>query len=367
MNTIALLKSIPLLASLLPVVTHAAPQFSVIGTVSGGPQIGAIKGQTLYGTVPYDGYGALFSLTTRGRYTLLHSFNGTTDGSIPNARLVLTNGGDLYGTAPEGGAYNYGTLWKFSAAGGMTTPHAFGATGDGASPLQGPALGLHEALLGTTSMGDDNTNGIIFREARGNIYKQMYNFQSGQDGHCPFSGVAVGTDGAVYGTTVGNGYGGNPTGSVYKFTPAGGVTTLYAFKNRNDGEWPDQAPATDAKNNIYGTTYIQNGASFAGAIWKISAAGNFSVLYDLNGASDGFGPNSPLILNTDGNFYGTTNTGGADNYGTVFSVTPTGTFTLLYSFTNTGDGALPTGNLVHDATGAIYGGTAAGTVFKIVP
>jgi uncharacterized repeat protein (TIGR03803 family) len=249
----------------------------------------------------------------------------------------------------------------------MSTPHAFGASGDGVEPLQGPAIGPHAALFGTTSMGDANTNGIIFREARTNTYKQLYNFQSGPDGHCPFSGVAVSASGVIYGTTVGYGYGGNPTGSVYKFTPSGGVTTLYVFQDTNDGEWPDQAPVVDAKNNIYGTTYIQNGANFAGAIWTISASGKFSVLYDLNGATDGFGPNSPLILNTDGNFYGTTSSGGADNYGTVFSITPTGTFTLLHSFTNTGDGAQPTGNLVHDAAGAIYGGTAYGTAFKIVP
>jgi uncharacterized repeat protein (TIGR03803 family) len=367
MNATAPFKLIPLLAALLPFAAHAAPHFSVIATVSGGPQIGAVKDGILYGTVAYNGAGTLFSLTTKGTYTLLHSFNAATDGSTPNARLAIVHGSDVYGTASGGGTYSGGTLWEYSAKGIMSTPHAFGASGDGVEPLQGPALGLHATLLGTTSMGDDNANGIIFRESRSNTYKQLYNFQSGPDGHCPFSGVTVSASGVIYGTTVGYGYGGNPTGSVYEYTPAGVLTTLYAFLDTNDGEWPDQAPVVDAKNRIFGTTHMQSGANFAGAIWTISAAGQFSVLHDLNGTTDGFAPNSPLIVNTDGNLYGTTSSGGADNYGTVFSITPTGKFTLLHSFTNSGDGAQPTGNLVHDAAGAIYGGTAYGTVFKIVP
>jgi uncharacterized repeat protein (TIGR03803 family) len=73
------------------------------------------------------------------------------------------------------------------------------------------------------------------------------------------------------------------------------------------------------------------------------------------------------MLNTDGNLYGTTMTGGADNFGTVFMITPAGGFSVIYSFTGGTDGAQPTGNLVHDSHGAIYGGTAYGTVFKIVP
>ena len=368
MNVTTSLKSIALVASLMPLASHAAPQFSVIGTVPGGPQIGAINGTTLYGTVAYSGDGTLFSMTTSGTYTLLHSFNGATDGSVPNAKLVRTHNGNLFGTAQGGGQYSGGTLWEYSAAAVMSTPHAFGASGDGSDPLQGPSLAPHADLVGTTSMGAANTNGIIFRYTRNDRYAALYNFQSDADGHCPFSGVAVAPNGTIYGTTVGRGYGGNPNGSVYKFIPhSKKLDTLYTFQNGNDGEWPDQAPTIGNKQIIYGTTHIQNGNNFAGAIWAISKSGTFSVLHDLNGTTDGYAPNSPLLLNTDGNLYGTTSSGGADNYGTVFSISRTGIFTLLYSFTNTGDGAQPTGNLVHDNAGAIYGGTASGTVFKIVP
>jgi uncharacterized repeat protein (TIGR03803 family) len=87
----------------------------------------------------------------------------------------------------------------------------------------------------------------------------------------------------------------------------------------------------------------------------------------MNGNTDGFAPNSPLLLNTDGKLYGTTSAGGPDNDGTVFSITKSGAFAVIHSFSNSGDGAQPTGNLVRTSTGVIYGGTAYGTVFQITP
>jgi uncharacterized repeat protein (TIGR03803 family) len=119
--------------------------------------------------------------------------------------------------------------------------------------------------------------------------------------------------------------------------------------------------------NVYGTTFIQNGGQFAGAIWVINSAGKFSVLHDLNGPTGGFGPNSPLLINTDGRLYGTTSSGGVDNIDTVFRITRSGSFAVPHSFTNTGDGGQPTGNLVRGNDGTIYGGTFYGPVFKIVP
>jgi uncharacterized repeat protein (TIGR03803 family) len=335
--------------------------------VPGGAQIGAVKGSLLYGTVPSTSPATLFSLSTKGKYTLLHSFNAGTDGSTPNARLALDPFGNLYGTAPSGGVNDGGTLWEYSASGVFSTPHPFGGANDGGDPMQGPTLGLHNDLLGTTAMGAPNNNGILFNMAHHGAYKIMYNFLSDNDGHCPFSGVAVGKSGAVYGTTVGMGYGGNPNGSVWKFTKSGGLQTIYKFQNGNDGEWPYQAPVVDSAGNVYGTTFIQNGTNFPGAIWMISAKGVFSVLYDFTGGTDGYYPNSPLLIDSDGKLYGTTRSGGADNYGTVFSITPSGTFTLVHGFANNGDGGQPTGNLVAAKDGTIYGGTAYGPVFKIVP
>jgi len=222
-------------------------------------------------------------------------------------------------------------------------------------------------IVGTTSMGAPNGNGTIFAMKHESAYKTLYNFQSKADGHCPFSGVAVSASHVIYGTTVGVGYGGNPNGSVWQFSKAGGLQTLYVFQDENDGEWPNQAPTVDSAGNVYGTTAIQGGANVAGAIWTVSAAGQFSVLHSMNGATDGSGPNSPLVLGSDGNLYGTTLQGGSGDGGTVFSISPTGVFSVVHNFTNSGDGAVPTGNLVQGTDGSIYGGTSFGTVFKIVP
>jgi uncharacterized repeat protein (TIGR03803 family) len=345
---------------------HAA-SFAVIGSVAGGPQIGAIQGSTLIGTLPYMGAGVLFTLTTSGTYTTLHSFAAGTDGSSPRARLAVDGAGDIYGTASGGGANNAGTLWKFSAKGVMTTPHAFGANGDGSTPMQGPSMGPHRTVYGVTGEGAIGGSGNIFSLSHAGTYTDLYEFQSKGDGHCPFSGIAVSKTGTLYGTTVGVGYGGNPNGSVWSYSPAGVLTTLYVFQDGADGEWPTQAPVLDPAGDLYGTTSVQNGASFAGAIWKISAAGAFSILHAMNGATDGYAPNSPLLLGKDGLLYGTTGSGGASNDGTVFSISKTGAFTVVHSFANGSDGAAPTGNLVRDSAGAIYGGTASGPVFRITP
>jgi uncharacterized repeat protein (TIGR03803 family) len=87
----------------------------------------------------------------------------------------------------------------------------------------------------------------------------------------------------------------------------------------------------------------------------------------MNGPTDGFGPNSPLVIGSDGNLYGTTLKGGASDGGTVFSISPSGQFTVVHTFTDSGDGSVPTGNLVQGTNGTIYGGTSFGTVFEVVP
>jgi uncharacterized repeat protein (TIGR03803 family) len=203
------------------------------------------------------------------------------------------------------------------------------------------------------------------------LYSTRYEFKSRGDGHCPFSGVAVDGVDNIYGTVVGNGFGGDPNGAVWKLAPHNRLTPLYKFKDGADGEYPDQAPIVDAAGNVYGTILKVNGGSYAGAIWKIDTTGQFSIFYQFTGTTDGYGPNGPLLLNTDGNFYGTTGSGGGTKrkpgYGTLFRITPAGVFTVLRTFYYGPEGGGPTGTLAHDSKGAIYGGTSAGTVYKYAP
>jgi uncharacterized repeat protein (TIGR03803 family) len=361
--------ALALLAALAPVAaTGASPSFSVLAQVQDSPVVGAVLNTTIYGTTTAGGassHGSLFRLTTSGTYTVLHSFTGGADGNYPNGGLVINAASAVIGTT-RGGADGYGTLWSF-AAGTLKTLHTFASNKDLAIPLQGPELNIHGALFGSTATGAPNNNGGIYRLRPNGHYTILYVFQSGTDGHCPYSGIAVEKIAAIFGTTIGMGYGGNPTGSVWKLSPSGTLSTIYVFKDGADGEWPDQAPVLDKAGNLYGTTHVQNGANFAGAVWRISSTGTFSVLHDLTASTDGSAPNSPLVLDTDGNLYGSTGAGGPGGYGTVFQITPSGKFAVMHSFANGTDGATPTGNLAHDAAGAIYGGTQSGQVFKIAP
>jgi uncharacterized repeat protein (TIGR03803 family) len=361
--------SLALLAALTPVAaTGATPAFSVLAKMPSSPVIGVALNATLYGTTAGGGassHGSLFSLTTGGTYTLLHSFSGGADGNYPNGGLVTNTASTVFGTT-RSGADGYGTLWSF-AGGVLTTLHSFASNTDLAIPLQGPELNAHGVLFGSAATGTANNNGGIFQLKPNGDYKILYGFLSGKDGHCPYSGIAVDKIATTYGTTIGMGYGGNPNGSVWQLSKAGKLTTIYLFQDGADGEWPDQAPVMDKAGNVYGTTHVQNGSNFAGAIWRINSTGTFTVLHDLTASTDGFAPNSPLVLNTDSKLYGSTSSGGPGGYGTVFQVTPSGKFTIMHGFANGTDGASPTGNLANDSSGAIYGGTQSGQVFKIVP
>jgi uncharacterized repeat protein (TIGR03803 family) len=255
--------------------------------------------------------------------------------------------------------------------------HAFDASaGDGATPLQGLTRSSTGALYGAAAGGAISTNGSVFEVQPSGAYATRYEFKSAGDGHCPYSSVAVDTQGNVYGTVVGGGFGGDPNGAVWKLSSKNKLTPLYLFKDGADGEYPDQSPVVDAAGNLYGTIITKAGSTYAGAVWKIDTTGKFSLLHKFTGMADGFAPNGPLMINTGGNLYGTTASGGGTaakpGYGTLFRLTPDGAFTVIHTFTGP-DGSNPTGTLAHDSTGAIYGattgnsGSIGGTVYKIKP
>jgi uncharacterized repeat protein (TIGR03803 family) len=353
---------------------NASPEFSVVATITGGPLVGAISGSTLYATIRYGAVkqaGALYSVSlSDGTYTLLHDFNRTTDGANPNGQLAIDKAGNVIGTATTGGTNGTGTIWEYTKKGVFGTLYTFGTTmGDGANPLAGPTLVDGETLAGTASAGGaSGGNGTVFQlKAKHDAYSERYAFQSGSDGHTPDSGVVRDAKGNLYGTTVGNGSGGEPTGTVWELSKKGVLTTLYVFKDGADGEYPDQTPTLDAAGNLYGSTYIEKGNSVGGAIWTIDTSGQFSVLHQMDQNTDGGLIDGPLLLDVDGNFYGSATVSGMYGFGTVFQITPSGTLTVMHAFSGGYDGTYPTGPLVHDAAGNIYGGTVSGQIFEITP
>jgi len=219
-------------------------------------------------------------------------------------------------------------------------------------------------------------------------FKTLYTFSGGTDGGRPDARVTTDADGNIYGTTFWGGdlscNSGNGCGVVYKLTTAGKETVLYSFAGGTDGAYPSTALITDGKGNFYGTTTAGGipSACFGsgcGTVFKIDATGKETVLYTFTGGKDGGGPSSALIMDTAGNFYGTT-AGDGDltcnppyGCGVVYKLTSTGKETVLHTFTGS-DGDTPNvDSLAIDTAGNFYGTTshggdptcACGVVFKL--
>jgi len=368
-------------ASLVAALASAAPLpaqasgYAVIYTAPSGqtfePAVGAVSNGLIYGTDPAGGAagdGTVFTMTTKGQnYTVLHTFTGA-DGIDPNPRLLVL-AGEVFGTTQWGGSTTLGTVYGMSAQGTLLWSNAF-AEAQGFRPLDGLAYAANGDLYGTTSAGAIAPgNGTLFRVHRNGNLAILYKFQSQSDGHCPFTGVVVDAAGNVFGTTVGLGAGGNPNGSVWEMPPGETPATLDAFANGSVAEWPQITPTLDAAGNLWGVNEA-NPAQGNGVIWELSGT-SFSVPYSFTGGADGYAPDGPLLLGKDGNLYGTTsgggNANGSNGLGTVFMITPQGQLSTVHTFTGGADGGVPTGSLAMDAAGHIYGGTQAGTIFKISP
>lgn len=169
-------------------------------------------------------------------------------------------------------------------------------------------------LYGTTWEGGGGSNrGTIFKITTSGALTTLYNF-SGADGTNPGAALVQARDGNFYGTTVSGGtYAG---GTVFKITPAGELTTLHSFEY-SDGQYPFASLIQAHDGNFYGTTMASGGPYGYGTIFKITPAGDLTLVWRFGGR-DGSNPEAGLVQTVDGNFYGTTCTGGAYNYGTIF-------------------------------------------------
>lgn len=344
------------------------------GALSFAGLIQATNGN-LYGTTYYGGAwgsGEVFEITPGGTLTTLYSFcsqSGCTDGEYTYAVLVQATDGNFYGTTYLGGANNYGTVFKLSPSGTLTTLHSFNGT-DGSEPLAGLVQATNGALYGTTYMGGSKGYGEVFKITPSGTFTILHSFCSRSacaDGANPYAGLVQGTDGNFYGTTLGGG-GKKGFGTVFKITPSGALTTLHSFCSQTgcaDGQFPQTGLVQGTNGILYGTT-ILGGAYGSGTIFSITTSGALTALYNVcsqSGCPDGNYLYAPLIQATDGNLYGVMDVGGASNHGTVFKLTLSGTLSTLYSFcsqTNCTDGEYPGGGLVQDTNGNLYGTTADG-------
>ncbi|HEV2177823.1 MAG TPA: choice-of-anchor tandem repeat GloVer-containing protein [Terriglobia bacterium] len=328
----------------------------------------------LYGTTTTGGanlyYGTVFKITPGGTLTTLHSFDFT-DGYYRYGVLVQATDGNFYDTTQEGGATGNGTVFKISPSGNLATLYSFCAQSgcaDGSLPHAGLIQATDGNFYGTTFSGGANSYGTVFKIAPSGTLTTLYSFcsQSGcGDGSLPSAGLIQAVDGNFYGTTSSGGAN-RYYGTVFRITASGTLTTLYSFcsqTNCADGAGPSGLVQA-ADGNLYGTTSGGGGSGIsAGTVFKITPSGALTKLYSFcsqSGCTDGNFPAATLVQATDGNFYGTTDIGGVGgSYGTVFKVTPRGILTTLHRFDST-DGANPYAGLVQDTNGNFYGTTLSG-------
>ena len=314
--------------------------------------------------------------------TAAYSFGkSANDGEYPFAGLAQGSDGNFYGTSFLGGASDFGTVFRISASGSYATLYSFaGSPGDGANPYGGLVQGSDGNLYGTTSGGGAYTNqyggcGTVFKISTNGALTSLHSFTGGNDGAGPQAALVQGSDGNFYGTTEQGGTNGG-NGTVFKMSTTGALTSLYSFTGGRDGGGPLAAVVQGTDGNFYGTTE-GGGARNVGTVFKISANGMLTSLYSFSGGNDGGNPYAGLVQGNDGNFYGTTAYGGTNNAGTVFKISANGMLTSLYSFTGGNDGGNPEASLVQGTDGNFYGttedggmyvgpyGNTYGTVFKI--
>jgi uncharacterized repeat protein (TIGR03803 family) len=338
------------------------------------------------------------SLVEAQTFSVLHSFNGGSDGADPVAGLTIDAAGNLYGTA-EGGSDNYGTVYKVThkSGGWVFTPlYTFAGGNDGVDPEARVIFGPGNVLYGTTVYGGTGEcNGgcgtVFMMRPATHACKTalcpwtetvLYSFMGGSDGLNPLYGdVAFDKSGNIYGTTQRGGASGN--GTVYELTPsASGWTkaTLYDFTGGTDGALPYSGVILDLAGNLYGTTSgggHNNCNGGCGTVYQLTPSESGwteNTLYAFQGESDGGQPEGGLIFDESGNLYGTTYYYGGSQYGTVYELVASNgiwALTTLYSFT--GGIAQPRSSLIMDGVGSLYGTSESGgfygcgTVFKLTP
>jgi uncharacterized repeat protein (TIGR03803 family) len=337
---------------------------------------GNFYGTTAFGptTTGYTGYGTVFKVTPNGSLTTLHTFNNS-DGAEPYGALVQASDGNFYGTTVDGGGSQScdrgcGTVFKITPSGTLTTLYSFCASGfpcaDGAQPVAGLVQATDGNFYGTTTIGGANALGAVFKITPNGTLTTLHSFQF-SEGIYPYGAVVQASDGNFYGTTNegGSGCGANGCGTVFKITPDGTLTTLHMFAD-DDGQRPVAGLVQGSDGNFYGTTSeggTGNCVEGCGTVFKITPNGNLAVLHRFTGP-DGGVPYAGLIQASDGNFYGTTYVRGAYNFGTVFEIAPNGTLTTLHSFIDSpSEGFFPYAGLVQASDGNLYGTASDGGYF----
>ena len=299
------------------------------------------------------------------RFKVIHEFHETDGVTSMVGPLVKGIDGRLYGVLSDGGQYDQGVLFSITPQGNFKLLYSFTGGLDGAQPntlFRDPDGHLYGA---TAFGGADPDSGVLFSVGADGTPTVAYNFMGSDGGQIQPSHVQF-KQGSFYGTTS---ISGNGSGTVYRFTPPSTVETLHEFGVFNPEQFSPYFGLSKADGVFYGTTYTISSVpnfSLFGTVFRITDAGELSVLYTFTGGADGSRPVGPPVRAADGNFYGVTSEGGEFGCGTIYRIDATGAFTLVHAFTGgdrdapDGGGCLPFGTLVKGKDGRLYGSTWRG-------
>jgi uncharacterized repeat protein (TIGR03803 family) len=304
--------------------------------------------------------------------TTLVSFDDS-NGSIPWGGLVQGGDGSFYGTTSIGGAYGLGTVFRMSPTGTLTTLHSFRLDGDGGLPQAGLTLGSDGLLYGTTRDAPEY-RGTVFKITTNGDLTTLVWF-NGTNGASPWNGALIqaGDEGFLGMTADGGNTNTTPHGygTVFGITPNGSFTNLHLF-DYTTGCCPYGGLVEGVDGNFYGTT-SSGGRLGGGTVFKLTPSGLHTELASFSHlGTNGLVPFSALVQGRDGDFYGTTTQGGASygdptsvnsgGFGTVFKISPGGDLSTLFSFHGT-NGAYPYASLTEGVDGNFYGVTLWGGAF----
>jgi uncharacterized repeat protein (TIGR03803 family) len=382
------------------------PQSGLISDTSGNLYGTTIEGGRVC-TDDESGCGIVFSMTptsTGWSYSVLYRFKGGHDGAHPGGNLIVDTAGSLFGTTTGGSQSNCGTIFELAPTSGdgwrETVLHRFQGGSDGCGPIGGLVFDQAGNLYGATAAGGTGCRlscGTVFElspTSSGWVETILYNFQGvngNPDGAYP-GGVTIDASGNLYGSTDGGGAGPCSTlggcGTVFEVSPNSKGWTenvLYRFQGGKDGERPIGGVVFDSFGNLYGTTSLGGSQSDCGTVFELTPkSGSWaeSILHRFKCRRDGGVPATGVTLDAEGNVYGTTQGAGVGSYGTIFRLVPVSgggwTFSVLHGFTGNRDGGDPAGSLILDSTGShlfgttYFGGDAPnssgfGVVFEITP
>jgi uncharacterized repeat protein (TIGR03803 family) len=312
--------------------------YNFTGGADGGSPEGSLLliGTALYGTASSgggSGAGTVFEVTLAGKETVLYSFKGNPDGSAPGAGLTRDSAGNLYSTTGFGGTSGNGTVFKLVHPKSGSTVwteqvlYSFGGTNDGINPVAGVNLDSAGNLYGTTSAGGEYGYGNVFQlKLSGSTWTEniLHQFELLSDGGIAYAGIVLDHAGNLYGATTDGGIGGSDGGgTIFEMSPSDGgwtFTVLYSLPGWGiSGSFRNLLVGS---NRIYATTHC-DGANSAGTVYELAHTAKgwtYTSLYVFTGGSDGLYSFSNLVLDREGNLYGTTKQGGTYGNGVIFKI-----------------------------------------------